>query len=57
MSGVITPLILPSLGPFYAVLTDLAEASLRVVVALALVMHGLRMTFGVFPVPASRRVT
>ena len=49
MSGAVTPLLLPSLGAFYAVATDLAVTWLRVVVALALVMHGLRMTCGFFP--------
>lgn len=49
MSGAITPLVLPSLGSFYSAFSDLAEVFLRFVVALALVMHGLRMTFGFFP--------
>jgi putative oxidoreductase len=44
-----TPLIFPQLGPLYASLAPWAEALLRVVVGLALVPHGLRNTFGMFP--------
>ena len=44
-----TPLILPQLGPLYQALAPWTEAALRVVVGLALVPHGLRMTFGLFP--------
>jgi putative oxidoreductase len=44
-----TDLIIPALGPFYAALAPWSEALLRVVVGLALVPHGLRMTFGFFP--------
>lgn len=36
------------LGGFYQVVDPLAEALLRVCVGLALVPHGLRMTFGFF---------
>jgi putative oxidoreductase len=42
-------LVFPALGTVYATLAPLAEALLRVVVGVALVMHGLRMTFGFFP--------
>ena len=44
-----TPLIFPQLGPLYAALAPWAEALLRVVAGLALVPHGLRNTFGMFP--------
>jgi putative oxidoreductase len=37
------------LAQLYDVLVPLSEALLRVVVGLALVPHGLRMTFGFFP--------
>jgi putative oxidoreductase len=43
-----TPLILPGLASLYGGLAPVAEALLRVVVGLALVPHGLRMTFGFF---------
>jgi putative oxidoreductase len=41
-----TPLLVPTLATVYAGLAPCAEALLRVVVGLALVPHGLRMTFG-----------
>ncbi len=41
-----TPLIAPGLANAYAALAPVAEALLRVIVGLALVPHGLRMTFG-----------
>jgi putative oxidoreductase len=44
-----TPLIFPQLGPLYQSLAPWAEALLRAVVGLALVPHGLRNTFGMFP--------
>jgi putative oxidoreductase len=44
-----TPLIVPQLGPLYASLAPWAEALLRAVAGLALVPHGLRNTFGMFP--------
>jgi putative oxidoreductase len=44
-----TPLIFPSLGPLYQSLAPWAEALLRAAVGLALVPHGLRNTFGMFP--------
>ena len=44
-----TPLIFPQLGQLYQSLAPWAEAALRVGVGLALVPHGLRMTFGLFP--------
>ena len=43
------PLIVPAMGDLYAVLYPLSEMLLRVVAGLALVLHGLRMTFGYFP--------
>src|SRR5215813_12791786 len=43
------PLVLPSLAPLYQSLAPWAEALLRAVVGLALVPHGLRNTFGMFP--------
>jgi putative oxidoreductase len=43
-----TPLILPTLGTLYAALAPWVEALLRVIVGLAMVPHGLRMSFGVF---------
>jgi putative oxidoreductase len=44
-----TPLIVPQLGELYRTLAPIAEALLRVSVGLALVPHGLRNTFGMFP--------
>jgi putative oxidoreductase len=41
--------VFPQLAPFYAALAPWVEALLRVVVALCLVPHGLRMSFGFFP--------
>jgi len=43
-----TALIVPGLAGLYAAFAPIAEALLRVVVGLALVPHGLRMTFGRF---------
>jgi putative oxidoreductase len=43
------PLIYPQLGALYQTLAPVTEAALRVMVGLALVPHGLRMTFGFFP--------
>ena len=42
-------LVFPQLGPVYQELLPWAEALLRAVVGLALVPHGLRNTFGMFP--------
>jgi putative oxidoreductase len=42
------PLIFPQFGGFYQSIGPLSEALLRVCVGLALVPHGLRMTFGLF---------
>jgi putative oxidoreductase len=42
-------LVFPQLGPVYQALLPWAEALLRAVVGLALVPHGLRNTFGLFP--------
>jgi putative oxidoreductase len=44
-----TPLIFPTLGNLYQTLAPWAEALLRAAVGLALVPHGLRNTFGLFP--------
>ena len=44
-----TPLLFPQLGQLYHALAPWAEALLRVVVGLALVPHGLRNTFGMWP--------
>jgi putative oxidoreductase len=41
-------LILPALGGLYATLAPIAETLLRVWVAVALIPHGLRNTFGFF---------
>jgi putative oxidoreductase len=44
-----TTLIFPALAPLYQALAPWAEALLRVAAGLALVPHGLRNTFGMFP--------
>jgi putative oxidoreductase len=44
-----TALVFPQLGPVYHALLPWAEALLRAMVGLALVPHGLRNTFGMFP--------
>jgi putative oxidoreductase len=44
-----TPLIFPQLAHLYQALAPWAEALLRAGVGLALVPHGLRNTFGMFP--------
>jgi putative oxidoreductase len=49
MSVAETPLFFPSLGSLYQSLAPWAEALLRVFVGLALVPHGLRNTFGMWP--------
>jgi len=49
-----TPLIFPALGPLYQTLAPWAEALLRAAVGLALVPHGLRNTFGMFPTTGVR---
>jgi putative oxidoreductase len=41
-------LVVPQFGPLYQTLAPIAEALLRATVGLALVPHGLRMTFGFF---------
>jgi putative oxidoreductase len=43
------PLFFPALESLYQTLAPWTEALLRVVVGLALVPHGLRNTFGMFP--------
>jgi putative oxidoreductase len=43
------PLVLPQFAGLYQALGPLTEALLRIAVGLALVPHGLRMTFGLFP--------
>ena len=42
-------LIAPELAGLYQTLAPLTEALLRIAVGLAMVPHGLRMTFGFFP--------
>ena len=49
MLDVSTPLIVPQLGPLYQTLAPWTEALLRAAVGLALVPHGLRNTFGLWP--------
>jgi putative oxidoreductase len=44
-----TQLLLPALHGLYASVAPVSEALLRVAVGLALVPHGLRNTFGLFP--------
>jgi len=52
-----TPLILPQLGALYQALAPIAETLIRVVVGLALVPHGLRFTFGMFPNSGTKALT
>ena len=49
MTEQLTALFFPQLGPVYRDLFPWAEALLRAAVGLALVPHGLRNTFGLFP--------
>jgi putative oxidoreductase len=49
-----TALFAPSLAPLYQALAPWAEAFLRASVGLALVPHGLRNTFGMFPKTGTR---
>jgi putative oxidoreductase len=49
MSAAETPLLFPALGSLYQSLAPWAEALLRAFVGLALVPHGLRNTFGMWP--------
>jgi putative oxidoreductase len=49
MSAAETPLFFPALGSLYQLLGPWAEALLRAFVGLALVPHGLRNTFGMWP--------
>ncbi len=48
------PLIVPQMAPLYHALAPAAETLIRVVVALALIPHGLRICFGLFPNSGSR---
>jgi len=48
MSESSIPLVFPQFGGIYQAFAPLAEALLRAVIGLALVPHGLRMTFGFF---------
>ena len=48
------PLFFPALGDLYQALAPWAYALLRVAVGLALVPHGLRNTFGMFPTTGVR---
>jgi putative oxidoreductase len=43
------PLVFPQLAPLYQTVTPILEALLRVLVAMALVPHGLRLFYGFFP--------
>jgi putative oxidoreductase len=54
MSAAEPPLFLPALGSLFQSLAPWAEAALRVVVGLALVPHGLRNTFGMWPTTGVR---
>jgi putative oxidoreductase len=54
MSAAETPLFFPALGSLYQSLAPWAEAALRAVVGLALVPHGLRNTFGMWPTTGVR---
>ncbi len=49
MLDISTPLVFPQLQGLYATLAPWTEALFRAAVGLALVPHGLRMTFGFFP--------
>ncbi len=49
MPGSPLPLVFEQLGGLYGTLGPFSEALLRAGVGLALVPHGLRMTFGFFP--------
>ena len=49
-----TPLFIPQLGALYQGLAPWAEALLRAWVGLAMVPHGLRNTFGMFPTTGVR---
>jgi putative oxidoreductase len=44
-----TPLVFQQLGPLYQALAPWTEALLRFVVGFALIPHGLRNTFGLWP--------
>ena len=49
-----TPLFLPQLGALYHALGPACETLIRAIVGLALVPHGLRLSFGLFPNTGSR---
>jgi putative oxidoreductase len=49
MPEISTPLVFPQLSDLYQSLAPWVQALLRIVVGLALVPHGLRNTFGMFP--------
>ncbi len=49
MRNEVTPMILQYMDNLYQILHPWTEALLRAVIGLALVPHGLRMTFGFFP--------
>ena len=49
MADPATPYFIASLASLYADFAPIAEVLLRAVTGLALVPHGLRMTFGFFP--------
>jgi len=50
-------LLLPQLGPLYQALTPWVETFIRILVGLALVPHGMRFTFGMFPNSGSRALS
>jgi putative oxidoreductase len=52
-----TPLFWPQLGPLYQAATPVAETLIRAVLGLALVPHGLRFVFGLFPNSGSRALS
>ncbi|HUK60667.1 MAG TPA: DoxX family protein [Stellaceae bacterium] len=52
-----TPLVWPQLGLLYHAAAPVAEALTRVVLGLALVPHGLRFVFGLFPNSGSRALS
>ena len=52
-----TPLFLPQMAPIYQAAAPAAEALIRVIVGLALIPHGLRFCFGLFPNTGSRALS
>jgi putative oxidoreductase len=52
-----TALLVPQLGPLYQALAPWAETAIRILVGLALVPHGMRFAFGMFPNSGSRALS